>query len=178
MPDSPPAGGRATRGRGRGRLRGRGSVRVSANDSRPVQLKDEHQDDPAAQSMLSAMDTQPSIKSEQNSGENLVQADPTASDAATIGSHHSEQAAEGTSQDNPASPVQVLSIAPLHDCALPNMAEPQQSMPAVHAPSLQQSAQALAQPLVASSTMLAADLTSFAKHSSVLAEEDDYDADE
>ncbi|KAL0022673.1 hypothetical protein WJX79_008445 [Trebouxia sp. C0005] len=52
-PGSSPAGGKTVRGRGRGRTRGRGSVRISADDSRQVQLKEEQQEDAAADGMSS-----------------------------------------------------------------------------------------------------------------------------
>lgn len=179
-PGSPPAGGKAVRGRGRGRTRGRGSVRISADDSRQVQSKEEQQEDAAADSMSSAMHGQHTVTSEaaKTLMDVSVKAEPLASDSAEMQAQGSAQTAVGRSSGNSAAPAQALPTAVKQASAVPDTADHDKSVSAVPEPGMQQASEVLTQPLAPAAGSLTAVSTMPAKQSDLLVEEDDYDADD
>ncbi|KAL0027491.1 hypothetical protein WJX77_005505 [Trebouxia sp. C0004] len=179
-PGSPPAGSKAVRGRGRGRTRGRGSVRISADNSRQVQYKEEQETDAAADSMSSAMHGQHTVSSEapKTLMDVSVRADPLASDSAVLQVQGSAQTAADRTSDNSDAPAQALLTAVNRGSAVLDIADHDISMSAVSEPSMQQAAQLLKQPLAPAAGSLTAVSPMPAKQSDLLVEEDDYDADE
>ncbi len=179
-PGSPPAGGKAVRGRGRGRTRGRGSVRISADDSRQVQSKEEQQADAAADGMPSAMHGQHTVVSE--AGKTLMdvsaKAEPLASDSLELQAQGSAQTAADRTSAHSAASAQALPTAVMQVIAVPDTADHDKSMSAVPEPSMQQATPLSTQPLAAAAGRLTAASPMPAKQSDLLVEEDDYDADE
>lgn len=177
-PGSPPAGGKAIRGRGRGRTRGRGSVRISADDSRQVQSKEE-QEDAAADNMSNDMLGQRTVISEATNSlmDVSVKAEPLA-DSAELQARGSAQTAADRTSDSSAAPAEALLTASQQVSAVPDTADHDKSMPAVPKPSMQQATQVLIQPLAPAADSLTAGSPLPAKQSDLLVEEDDYDADE
>ncbi len=178
-PGSPPAGGKAVRGRGRGRSRGRGSVRISADDSRQVHLKEEQEEDAAADGMSSAEHAQHTVTSEADRTlmDAIAKAKPVASDSMELQAQGSGQTAADRTSDNSAAPAQALLTAIVQVSVVPNTADHDLSMSAVPEPSMQQSTPLATQPLAAAADSLAAGSMP-TKQSDLLVEEDDYDADE
>ena len=176
-PGSSPAGGKAVRGRGRGRTRGRGSVRISTDDSRQVQLKEEQQEDAAADGMSSPVHGQHSV-ADKNLMDVFAKAKPLASDLWLLQAQGSGQRAADRTSDNSAAPAQALPKAVMQVSAVPDTADHGKSMSAVPKPSMQQATSFSTQPLAAAAGSLTAGSPMPAKQSDLLVEEDDYDADE
>ena len=179
-PGSPPAGGKAVRGRGRGRTRGRGSLRISADDSRQVQLKEEQEEDAAADGMSSAVHAQHTVTSEPEKTvmDVFAKAKPLASDSMELQAQGSGQTAADRTSDNSVAPARALPTAVVQVSVVPNTADRDISMSAVPEPNMQQSTSLSTQPLAAAAGSLTAGSTMPAKHFDLLVEEDDYDADE
>ena len=178
-PGSPPAGGKAIRGRGRGRTRGRGSVHISADDSRQVQSKEEQQEDAAADNMSNDMLGQRTVISEATKSlmDVSVKAEPLA-DSAELQAQGSAQTAADRTSDSSAAPAQALLTAIQQVSAVPDTADHDKSMSAVPKPSMQQATPVLIQQLAPAADSLTAGSPMPAKQSDLLVEEDDYDADE
>jgi len=172
-PGSPPAGGKAVRGRGRGRTRGRGSLRISADDSRQVHLKEEQEEDAAA---VHAQHTATS-EADKTLMDAIAKAEPAASDSMELQAQGSGQTAADRTSHNSVAPAQALLTAIVQVSVVPNTADHDLSMSAVPEPSMQQSTPLSTQPLAAPADSLTAGSMP-PKQSDLLVEEDDYDADE
>lgn len=179
-PGSSPAGGKAVRGRGRGRTRGRGSVRISTDDSRQVQLKEEQQEDAAADGMSSPVHGQHTVISvaDKTLMDVYAKAKPLASDSLGLQAQGSGQRATDRTSDNSTAPAQALPTTVMQVSAVPDTADHDKSMSAVPEPSMQQATLFSTQPLAAAAASLTAGSPMPAKQSDLLVEEDDYDADE
>ena len=186
-PGSPPAGGKAARGRGRGRTRGRGSVRISADDTRS-QIKAEQEDAEPAQAVSNLMDSQEQDRTKRTHlfpdnpaqaeaecnladvGVPAVQADNTRPMAADsqISDMNNDAVTNEQPAANPQTVVKLSTVGRL------------QQRPAAIVSNLQEPAQSLhtAQTHAIPEQISTATLTLPATQSKVLAEEDDYDADD
>ena len=142
-------------------------------------MKEEQEEDAAADGMSSAVHAQHTVTSEAEKTPVGVfaKAKPLATDSMELQAQGSAQTAADRTSDNSVAPAQVLPTAIVQVSAMPDTADHDISMSAVPEPSMQQSTSLSTQSLAVATVSLTAGSPMPAK-SDLLVEEDDYDADE